>query len=618
VKELESAFKILQQTLPGYEEREEQVRMANAVRDCLQNKKRLLVEAGTGVGKSFAYLIPVILSKEKTIVSTASIALQDQLVNKDLVFLQETLPRKFSFAILKGKNNYLCLKREREFSELSGAFMEFREWVSETATGDKDELTSVPDFWSKVCGDSDDCNVMHCPDYKDCLYYRHYRSLYKKDILVVNHHLLIFDLLSEFNLLPFHDQLVIDEAHQIEDVISHVMGSVLSHSRVAWLLYRLRGMKIAVDHIFEPVQSFFKRRDMSPRATYPVPDDIREGLMNLRELLSLGGVAERLDAFNLEVSDDELADKIQTTKKYVFSLAHVIDDFITQEDNNRVYYMSGNKGYVELKSSLVESGGSFGDLTNGFKGMIMTSATLATGGSFRYVRERLGITDFEEMVIGSPFDYRKQALLYIAKDLPAPDKDKNTDFMKESLTVIERLIGTSRGRALVLFTSYKHLNYAAEHISIDYPCKSQGKTPPARLIEWFRRKPHSVLLATTTFWQGIDIKGDDLSLVVIVKMPFGAPGDPVYDERCRRLGDRWFGDLALPSAILMLRQGFGRLIRSTEDYGVVAILDSRLLKSSYGRTIISSLPDVKKSNSFEDVQKFFESIPANHDVHNLG
>jgi len=607
-KALEPAFKILGQTLPGYEKREEQVRMAAAVWDCLRNKKRLLVEAGTGVGKSFAYLIPAILSKQKTIVSTASIALQDQLVNKDLVFLQQTLPQKFSYAILKGKNNYLCLKREREFSELSGAFMEFREWVSETITGDKDELSSVPDFWSRVCGDSDDCNALHCPYYKDCFYYRHYRSLYKKDILVVNHHLLIFDLLSEFNLLPFHDQLVIDEAHQIEDVISHVMGSVLSHSRVVWLLYRLRGMKIVVDHIFEPVESFFKRREISVKATYPIPDDIREGLMNLKALLSLGGVAERLDAFSLEVSDDERADKILTTKKYVFSLSRVIDDFIAQEDNDRVYYMTGNKGYIELKSSLVESGSSFCDLTNGYKSTVMTSATLTAGGSFHYLRKRLGIMDFEEMAIGSPFDYRKQALLYIGKDLPAPDKENNASFMNESLRVIERLIQVSGGRALVLFTSYKHLNYAAEHISIDYPYKSQGKMPPARLIQWFKRKPRSVLLATATFWQGIDIKGEDLSLVIVVKMPFGSPGDPVYDERCRRLGDGWFGDLALPQAILMLRQGFGRLIRSAEDYGVVAILDSRLLTSSYGRIIISSLPDMNMSNNLDDVQRFFDSI----------
>ncbi len=609
MNELATAFEVLKKTLPGYETRPQQIEMAGKVFACLKNKKNLLVEAGTGVGKSFAYLMPAILSKEKTIVSTASIALQDQLVNKDLVFLQKSLPQEFSFAILKGKNNYLCLKRQREFPELGGAFMEFREWVLETKTGDKDELISVPDFWPKVCGDSDDCNAAHCLYYKECFYYRHFRNLYRKDVLVVNHHLLIFDLLSEFNLLPFHDRLVIDEAHQIEDVISNVMGSVLSHSRVLWLLYRLRGLKIAVDHILEPVESFFKRRDISAQATYPIPDDIREGLMNLKGLLALDRVVERLDAFNFDVSDGELTDKIQTTKKYVFSLDHAINDFLTQEDNGRVYYITGNKGYVELKSSLVESGRPFCDLTSGYESMIMTSATLTTGGSFHFLRERLGIKDFDEMVIGSPFDYRKQALLYIEKDLPAPDKDKNEQFMRESLKVIESLIQASAGRALVLFTSYKHLNYAAERISIDYPYKSQGKMPPARLIRWFKKTPHSVLLATNTFWQGIDIKGEKLSLVIIVKMPFGSPGEPVYDERCRRLGERWFTGLALPSAILLLRQGFGRLIRSSCDYGAVAILDPRLLMSSYGRTIITSLPELNIVHAIEDVKVFFNSIP---------
>lgn len=607
-KAIETAFEILLQKFPGYERRQEQLGMANAVWDCMRNKKRLLVEAGTGVGKSFAYLIPAILSKRRTIISTASIALQDQLVNKDLVFLQQALPHEFSYAILKGKNNYLCVKREKDFSELSGEFMEFREWVSGTTTGDKDELASVPDFWSRVCGDSDDCNVLNCPYYKECFYYRHYSSLYKKDILVVNHHLLIFDLLSEFRLLPFHDQLVIDEAHQIEDVISHVMGSVLSHSRIVWLLYRLRRMKMAVDQIFEPVELFFKGHEIPSRPTCPVPDEFRERLKSLKSILDLNGVAERLDAFSLDVLDDELADKILTTKRYVFSLSRIIDDFILQGDKDRVYYMAWNKGYVELKSSLVESGGSFCVLASGYESTIMTSATLTAGGSFDYLRKRLGIADFEEMSIGSPFDYRKQALLYIEKDLPAPDKDNNALFMKGSISVIERLIKASGGRALVLFTSYKHLNYVAENISIDFPCKSQGKMSPARLIQWFKRKPRSVLLATATFWQGIDIRGEDLSLVIIVKMPFGSPGEPVYDERCRRLGERWFAELALPQAILMLRQGFGRLIRSSEDYGVAAILDSRLLASSYGRIIISSLPDINISNRLEDVQKFFDSI----------
>ncbi len=265
MNELASTFNLLKKKFPGYENRPQQIKMAEEVFACLNDKKRLLVEAGTGVGKSFAYLIPAILSNKKTIISTATIALQDQLVNKDLVFLQKSLLfgiQKFSFAILKGKNNYLCLKREREFAELGESFKRFSEWVSMTKTGDKDELSFVPDFWSRVCGDSDDCNGMLCPFYSECFYYRHFRDLYKKDILVVNHHLLIYDLLSDFNLLPFHKQLIVDEAHQVENIISHVLGNILTHSRVAWLLYRLRGLKISVDHLFKTVDSFFKRRDI--------------------------------------------------------------------------------------------------------------------------------------------------------------------------------------------------------------------------------------------------------------------------------------------------------------------------------------------------------------------
>jgi len=605
LEEINSTFKLLEKTLPDYETRPQQIKMAGEVYRTFLNKEKIIVEAGTGVGKSFAYLIPAILTKNKTIVSTASIALQDQLVNKDLSFLQKALPLKFSYAILKGKNNYLCLKREKEFSELSTDFMKFRQWTIETKTGDKDELSYVPEFWSKVCGDSDDCNVVKCPYYKDCYYYKHYRSLYKKDILVINHHLLAFDLLSDFNLLPFHEQLVIDEAHQIEDVISHVLGNVLTHSRITWLLYRLRSLKISVDHIFEAVDSFFKRREIPQHAFYPIPEDIIDELINIHSVLSLNNVMERLDSYNEEELNDELSDKIQTTKKYVASLEFTINEFIEQNDRNKVYFVTGNKGKIELKSNLIESDKHFLTLERGFESLVMTSATLATGGSFFFFKQRLGIRDFKEMLIGSPFNYSKQTLLYVDRGLPPPDKENNDIFMKESLEVIENLIKASKGRALVLFTSYKHLDYAAEHISIDYPFKSQGKMPPSHMINWFKKTPNSVLLATATFWQGIDIKGEDLSLVIIVKIPFGSPGDPVYDERCKRLGDRWFSDLALPSAILMLRQGFGRLIRSSSDYGVVAILDSRLLTSSYGKIILSSLPDLKISHDISEVEKFF-------------
>jgi len=264
---------------------------------------------------------------------------------------------------------------------------------------------------------------------------------------------------------------------------------------------------------------------------------------------------------------------------------------------------------IELKSNLVESRKPFQELADAYDGLIMTSATLTAGGDFAFIRERLGMKDFQEMVAGSPFDYKRQALLYINRDLPVPDKENSESFFRESLNTIEDLITASRGRALVLFTSHKNLKYASTSINTDYPVKSQGDMPPAKLVQWFKKTPNAVLLATATFWQGIDIKGERLSLVVIVKMPFGTPGDPVYDERCRRLQERWFTDLALPSAILLLRQGFGRLIRSSEDYGVVALLDPRLVRSSYGKTIISSLPDMEIVHEIGPVKRFFDAVP---------
>ena len=584
--------------------------MADEILRCLTGKKNLLIEAGTGVGKSFAYLIPAILSHEKTIVSTASLALQDQLVSKDLTFLQRELPQKFSFSILKGKNNYLCLKREREFAEIGEFFLKFRKWVLKTETGEKDELAFIPEFWSKVCGDSQDCNGRTCPFYNNCFYYRHYRHLFKKDILVVNHHLLIYDLLSDFSILPFHKQLIIDEASEIDNIISHVLGSTLTYPRVAWLLYRLKGLKIIVDPFFPKAESFFKGMDMPSQVIFPIPASIIENLKDLKNTLALNRIVTTLEKNKRSLSDDELRDRIETTIGYVKSIAADIDDFIDQNDTDRVYYIAGNNGALELKSSLVESQKPFKELISHYDSVIMTSATLASEGNFVFLKKRLGIKDkdFQERIIGSPFDFRKQALLYIDKNLPGPDKRNNGIFQQESLKVIEELIDASSGRALVLFTSYTHLNFVSKNIKIHYPFKSQGDMPPPRLINWFKDTSHSVLLATATFWQGIDIKGEKLSLVVIAKLPFTSPGDPVYQERCRRLRDRWFGDLALPSAILVLRQGFGRLIRGHNDYGVVAILDTRLVTRSYGKTIVSSLPEMNIVHSIDDVKGFFSGL----------
>ncbi|MBN2570032.1 MAG: ATP-dependent DNA helicase, partial [Deltaproteobacteria bacterium] len=297
-----------------------------------------------------------------------------------------------------------------------------------------------------------------------------------------------------------------------------------------------------------------------------------------------------------------------TTIGYVESFASDLDDFIGQSDKDRVYYMEGSRDSLELKSSLVESRQAFDALRAVYRCIIMASATLTSGGDFTFIKGRLGIEDFEEKIVGSPFDYREQALLYVNRGLPSPSSGNDEAFQRESLGVIRDLINASWGRALVLFTSYRHLNYVAENIAISYPSKSQGDMPPARLIQWFKDTPNSVLFATATFWKGVDIRGDDLSMVIIGKLPFSSPGDPVYQERCARLGDRWFPDLALPSAILTLKQGCGRLIRGRNDYGVIAVLDTRIVKSSYGKVILSSLPAMRVTGEIEEVRKFFSKM----------
>ncbi|MDD5724017.1 MAG: helicase C-terminal domain-containing protein [Syntrophales bacterium] len=605
MKKLSSSFDILQEKFPGYEDRQEQREMADEVLGALRERKTLLIEAGTGVGKSFAYLIPAILSREKTTISTSSLALQDQLVKKDLVFLKKALPLDFSFGILKGKNNYVCLKREREYAGSGKFYIRFRKWMSETGTGERSDIPFTPTFWGEVCGDSQDCGGRTCPFCGRCFYYRHYRRIHATDILVVNHHLLMYDVLSDFSLLPFHRQLIIDEAPDIEDVISTVLGSSLTYARTAWLLYRLRGLKVIVDHIFPRVESFFKKTDAPPYPVCPIPGSITEKLKKLRTDLSLDKAVTALEKRKKNTLDDELRDKIETTIGYIGSFTADMDDFIGQGNDDKVYYTESAGGSLELKSSLVESGDAFEGLMRPYRSIIMTSATLASGGDFAFLKQRLKIEDCGERIIGSPFDYKRQALLYIDKDLPRPDNENDGPFQKESLKVIERLLGASRGRALVLFTSYRNLNFVAENVETQYPFKSQGDMPPEKLIKWFKDTPDSVLFATATFWQGIDIKGDDLSLVIIVRLPFSSPGDPVYQERCNRLGSKWFHDLALPHATLSLRQGFGRLIRGKGECGVVAILDTRLMKNSYGRYIVSSLPPAPITHDIKDVESFF-------------
>ncbi len=607
--ELSSTFDLLRARFSDYEDRQEQREMALEVMRCLSDGQDLLVEAGTGVGKSFAYLIPAILSGQKTVVSTSSLALQEQLVKKDLVFLKKMLPGRFSFAVLKGRNNYLCLRKDREFAGQGKPYERFCRWREKTKTGEKQDLSFNPSFWPEISGDARDCTGRLCSFFDACFYYRHWRRLYQRDIVVVNHHLLIYDVLSDFHVLPFHDRLIIDEASDLEEVISQVFGSTLSLSRTSWLLSRLKSVKINVDKLFPMAEAFFTGPPSSGEAVAPVPPHLTEELKRFRERLDLKKVISALETRREWTTDEELREGLEKIISITASFSADLDDFITQNDRQRVFYVLPRGKTLEFKSSLIESNQAFTHLCAAYQSVVLTSATLASGGSFSYIKKRLGIDGFAEKIVASPFDYRHKALLYIDGTLPEPEGGSDEIFQHKSLAVIEELVEASQGRALVLFTSYRHLYYAAAHTVMSYPFRSQGDMPPAKLINWFKQTPHSVLFATATFWQGIDIRGDDLSLVIIVRLPFSSPGDPLYQERCKRLGNRWFRELALPSAILSLRQGFGRLIRSYEDSGVVAILDRRVVKSSYGRKILESLPPAPVTFAIEEVKRFFDTLP---------
>ncbi len=610
---LEDFFGFLEKELPNYERRIPQLDMARAVFNTLCNGRRLLVEAGTGTGKSFAYLIPALLSGGKTIISTATIALQEQLATKDLSFLQRLGFKPFTYGILKGKNNYLCIKRLRDYGTLNTWDPQFIEWVKETETGDKDDLKHLPEFWNQVSGDSLDCAAKACPFYGQCFYFRNYKTLYKADIVIANHYILAFDALSGGSLLPIHESLIIDEAHNIDDCLSKAAGISVTERRIKGLLNRLRSLKVAVEDIYQDIDNFFNvpglfKADLNYLT--PIPEEIIEGLKHINKRLALNRTAERLERQKYSYEEDkELQDKIITTIALCTSLQSDIDDFLEQGKEDRVYFIQKGRQGFELQSRLIETASMFNTMIDLYDNVIMTSATLTTSMSFDFIKQRLNLRGFDELIVSSPFDYQRQSALFTDSKIPPPTKEE--DFFRHSAESISKLICASKGRALVLFASYKHLRHVSEMLALPYPLASQGDMPNSKLLQWFIDTPDSVLLATQSFWQGIDVKGDKLSLLIIAKIPFASPGDPVYDARCRRLGDRWFSDLALPAAILSIRQGFGRLIRSASDRGVVAILDSRLYNSSYGSKVLSSLPKMTTLDSIIEVEDFLNKQDKN-------
>ncbi len=634
----------------NYEYREGQIKMAEAIGRAFVDKKHLIVEAGTGTGKTLAYLVPAISesirTKKRIIISTGTKNLQEQLMEKDIPFLQKIFPKKFSAAYMKGRNNYACLYRLHKSDDqpiLDGMsevdhFRDVREWSRDTTTGDRAELTYLPEnlpFWNRVNAKSDICIGQTCPDFEPCFITRMRARADKADIVIVNHHLFFADLNVRGNqfgkVIPDYGAVIFDEAHLIEDIAADYFGFQVSNFRIDELV-RDAGelpihdaiatagiMKTSV-RISSFAEQFWARFSQArgQEGRFPlIPDAFASrGSDGEDKPTALGEAYHALDEAlsRLETEIDVYSDKMPEAESVVRRIRQTRFDLgfiVKQADRNFVYWLERRGRGVFLQASPVDVSALLQEkLFDKVETCILTSATLSANGSFNFIRDRLGLTagKTNSLVAPSSFDYEKQAIIYLPRSMPDP---RTPEFPQMAAAEIVRILQVTQGHAFVLCTSNSSMAALFELVSsrIGYPCFLQGSMSKAGLLEKFRETPNAVLFATSSFWQGVDVRGDQLSCVIIDKLPFAVPTDPIVQARSRFIdenGGRSFFDYSVPQAVISLKQGVGRLIRSTTDRGVIAILDPRLRTKSYGRDFLNSLPRMRITGELDDVARIFD------------
>lgn len=628
---------------PEYEYRPGQIDMARAVMRAFEEKRHLIVEAGTGTGKTLAYLVPAVAAalggNGRVIVSTGTKNLQEQLMEKDIPFLQSVLPKPFAATYMKGRSNYLCLNRfarAQSAPVLDGLdevdyFEEVGQWSRETETGDRAELSNLPEslsFWRHIDARSESCLGQKCTDFDACFITRMRNRAQEADIVVVNHHLFFADLsLRDGNygsVLPDYTAVILDEAHLIEEVASEYFGAQVSNYQIDDLVRDLGVLTIddaevdkelthSVARLSRFSDSFWMgfRDGRGEDGRYPIiPGTFAKKKTSgeleatpLGELyMTLEGAIARtettLDAF--PEKPPEVESLIRRLRQIRFELEFIV----TGTDKKFVYWLERRNRGVFLRASPIDVAGLLQDkLFEEVPTVVLTSATLSSGGNFSFIRDRLGLDTADDLIAESSFDYQSQAILYLPARMPDP---RDREWGSAAAAEVARILNATEGRAFVLSTSLAGMQSLFENVwaEIDYPCLVQGSASKSQLLKKFRETPHAVLFATSSFWQGVDVRGEQLSCVIIDKLPFAVPTDPIVAARQRYIEDSGgssFYEYSVPQAIIALKQGLGRLIRSTTDRGVLAILDPRLRTKGYGRTFLQSLPPCRVTSRIDDL-----------------
>ncbi len=626
--------------IPGYQVRENQLALCDAIEDTLEDGSVLAAEAGTGIGKTFAYLVPAILSGKKIIISTGTRHLQDQLFFTDLPRVTKALTLQTTTALLKGRSNYLCLHRLLMAPHLgfinreTKAFLsEVDEWSKLTQSGDISELSEITEdsyVWPMVTSTADNCLGGECDKWESCFVVNARKKAQSADIVVINHHLLLADMTLKnegfAELLPDADAFIIDEAHQLHDVAARFFGDVVSSRQL---------ISLARDTIAEQVND---ASDMSELREYA--EEVEKAARDFRIALGESGLRETwlkiknkesvktalknlLSVLNdlllvLQVASERsrgLEQCFERAQSIVFRLNKFHQQSqqtqADDEDNLSVlWYETYTKSFM-LHATPIDVAKIFQQHTNNFSASwIFTSATLQVNKKFNHFAKNIGLEEFNNGVWDSPFDYQQQSLLFLPEKLPQPsDPSYTRELMQQALPVLQ----ASQGRAFVLFTSYNAMHQAHDYLKqmLPYELLVQGDLPKHQLLEKFRETDNAILLGTSSFWEGVDVRGESLSCVIIDKLPFASPGDPVVQARIdaiKQRGGQPFMEFQVPQAVISLKQGVGRLIRDVNDSGIVMIGDPRLKTKAYGRVFLNSLPSMPVTSDINDVKQFFSRL----------